>query len=163
MDGPDSFKTPPSYHKTLSGELGLIHRTHRGFGYQDFATCENEGSYPLVSRVPKRQNLFTLNQFGVSYTRISRLRKQGVLPFGFPGAKMPKPIHGKPIRGFVYRDFTTGKNKGSYPLVSRVPKCQNLFSLNRFGVSYTGILRLAKTRGLALGFPRCRNVETHSR
>jgi hypothetical protein len=163
MDGPDSFGTPPSYHKTLSGDLGLIHRARRGFVYRDFVTCENEGSCPLVSRVPKRRNLFTLNRFGVSYTGISRLAKRGVLPFGFPGAETPKPIHAKPIWGFVYRDFATGEDEGSFPLVSRVPKRRNLFTLNRFGVSYTGISRLAKTRGLALWFPGCRNAETYSR
>jgi hypothetical protein len=71
MDGPDSFGTPPSYHMTLSCDLGLIHRACQGFVYRDFMTCEDEGSCPLVSRVPKRQNLFTLNRFGVSYTGIS--------------------------------------------------------------------------------------------
>jgi hypothetical protein len=170
MDGPDSFGTPPSYHKTLSGDLGLIHRARRGFGYRDFTTCENEGSCPLVSRVPKRRNLFTLNRFGVSYIPgFHDWRKRGVLPFGFPGAETPKPIHAKPIRGFVYlalgfpRISRLSENEGSYPLVSRVPKRRNLFTLNRFGVSYTGISRLVKMRGLTLWFPGCRNAETYSR
>jgi hypothetical protein len=70
MGCPDSFGTPP-YHKTLSDDLGLIHRAHRGFAYQDFATSEDEGSCPWVSRVPKHQNLFTLNHFGVSHIGIS--------------------------------------------------------------------------------------------
>jgi hypothetical protein len=93
MEGPDSFRTLPSYHKTLSSDLGLLHRARRGFMYRDFATCENEGSCPWVSQVPK---------------------------------------------------------------------CQNPFTLNRFGVSGIGILRLVKTRGLSLGFPRCRNAEIYS-
>jgi hypothetical protein len=54
MGSPYSFGTPPSYHKTLSGDLGLIHRVHRGFAYRDFVTGEDEGSFPWVSRVPKR-------------------------------------------------------------------------------------------------------------
>jgi hypothetical protein len=87
MGGPDSFGTPPSYHKTLSSDLGLIHRAHRGFAYRDFTTGEDEGSCPWVSRVPKRRNLFTLNRFGVSYTGISRLAKTRGLALGFPGCR----------------------------------------------------------------------------
>jgi hypothetical protein len=49
-------------------------------------------------------------------------------PLEFPGAETPKPIHAKPIRGFVYRDFTTCGDKGSCPLVSRVPKRRKPFS-----------------------------------
>jgi hypothetical protein len=65
----------------------------RGFIYRDFATCEDEGSCPLVSRMPKHQNLFTLNQL----------------------------IH-RVHQGFVYQDFVTCEDEGSCPLVSRVPK-----------------------------------------
>jgi hypothetical protein len=123
MGGPDSFGTPPSYHKTLSGDLGLIHRAHRGFAYRDFATGEDEGSCPWVSRVPKCRNLFTLNRFGVCVPGFRDWRRRGVLPLGFPGAETPKPIHAKPIRGFAYRDFATSEDEGSCPWVSRVPKC----------------------------------------
>jgi hypothetical protein len=42
MDDLDPFRTPPFYH-----------RAHRGFGYRDFVTCEDKGSFPLVSRVSK--------------------------------------------------------------------------------------------------------------
>jgi hypothetical protein len=128
---------------TIPPELKGVERhsvliTCRGFIYWDFMTCEDEGSFPLVSRMQKHQNLFTLNRL----------------------------IH-RAHRGFVYRDFMTCEDEGSCPLVSRMPKCRNLFTLKRLiteciGVSYTGILRLAKTRGLALWFPRCRNVETYS-
>jgi hypothetical protein len=90
MGGPDSFGTPPPYHKTLSGDLGLIHRAHRGFAYRDFTTGEDEGSCPWVSRVPKHQNLFTLNHFGVSHIGFRDWRIQGNLPLGFPGAETPK-------------------------------------------------------------------------
>jgi hypothetical protein len=51
---------------TLSCDLGLIHRARRGFVYRDFTTCEDEGSCPLVSRMPKRRNLFTLNRWSRS-------------------------------------------------------------------------------------------------
>jgi hypothetical protein len=106
----------------------------RGFAYRDFTTGEDEGSCPWVSRVPKRRNLFTLNRFGVSgmpkhRNLFSDWRRRGVLPLGFPGAEMPKPIHAKPIRGFAYQDFTTGEDEGSCPLVSRVPKRRNLREL----------------------------------
>jgi hypothetical protein len=107
--------------------------TYRDFAYRDFTTCEDEGSYPWVSRVPKRRNQFTLHRFGISHTGISRhnLRRRGFIPLGFPGAEMPKSIHTTPLRDFTYRD--------------------------------TGILRLAKTRGLALGFPGCRNADRQPR
>jgi len=49
MDGPDPFGTPLFYHVTLSYDLGLILRAHRGFVYQDFVMGEDEGSCPLVS------------------------------------------------------------------------------------------------------------------
>jgi hypothetical protein len=160
MDGPNPFGTPPSYHKTLFGDLGLIHRARRGFVYRDFATSENEGSFPLVSRVSKRRNLFTLNRFEVSYTGISRLAKTRGLALWFPGCRNVETF--SPIWGFIYRDFATNEDEGSYPLVSRVSKRRNLFTLNRFEVSYTGISRLAKTRDLALWFPGCRNAETYS-
>jgi hypothetical protein len=158
MGGPDSFGTPPSYHKTLSGDLGLIHKTHRGFTYRYFATGEDEGSCPWVSRVPKRRNLFMLNRFGVSHIGISRLANTRELALGFPGcrnAETPKLIHAKPIRGFAYRDFATGEYEGTCPWVSRVSKRQNLFMLSRFEVSHIGISRLANTRELALGFLGC--------
>jgi hypothetical protein len=50
--------TPPEL-KGVERHLVLIVR--QCFVYQDFVTCEDEGSFPLVSRMPKRQNLFTLN------------------------------------------------------------------------------------------------------
>jgi hypothetical protein len=56
MDGPNPFGTPPSYHMTLSCDLGLIHRARRGFVYQDFVTCENGGVLPfgfLGAETPK--------------------------------------------------------------------------------------------------------------
>jgi hypothetical protein len=46
MDHPYSFGTPPSYHKTLSDDLGLIHRVCQGFTYQDFTTSEDDRSFP---------------------------------------------------------------------------------------------------------------------
>jgi hypothetical protein len=130
MGGPDSFRTPPSYHKTLSSDLGLIHRVRRGFGYRDFATGEDEGSCPWVSRVPKRQNPFTLHRFGVSHTRISRLAKMRGLTLWFPRCRNTE---------------TYSRKTGS--------------STEPVGVSGTGISRLAKTRGLTLWFLGCRNAE----
>jgi hypothetical protein len=60
-----------------------------------------------------------------------KLQRRGVFPFRFLGAETPKLIHAKPIRGFVYQDSATCENEGSFPFVSQVPKCQNLFTLNR--------------------------------
>ena len=87
MGDPDSFRTPPPYQKTLSGDLGLIHRVHRGFMYRDFTTGEDEGSCPWVSQVLKRRNLFTLNRFVVSYIEILRLVNTRELALGFPGCR----------------------------------------------------------------------------
>jgi hypothetical protein len=87
MGSPDSFGTPPPYQKTLSGDLGHIHRVHRGFTYRDFETGEYEGTFPWVSRVPKHQNLFTLNQFGVLHINISRLENMRELALGFIGCR----------------------------------------------------------------------------
>jgi hypothetical protein len=101
--------------------------------------------------------------FRVSHSGISRLANKRELALGFPGCRnveTPKPIHAKPFQGFTYRDFATGEYKGTCPWVSWVPKHQNLFTLNHFGVSHIGISRLANTRELALGFPRCRNDKT---
>jgi hypothetical protein len=68
----------------------------RSFPYQDFVTCDDEGSFPLVSRVPKCRN-----------------------------AEMSKPIHTKLIRSFASQDFATCDDEGSSPLVSWVPKRRN--------------------------------------
>jgi hypothetical protein len=82
MDGPDIFRTPPSYHKTLSCDLGLIHRAHQGFAYQDLVTCENEGPCPLVSRVSKRRNPFTLKSIqGFTYRDFTTGKGEGSCPW----------------------------------------------------------------------------------
>jgi hypothetical protein len=87
----DLMVTIPPELKGVERHSVLIMR--RGFVYRDFTTCEDEGSCPLVSRMPKRRNLFTLNRL----------------------------IH-RAHQGFVYRDFVTCEDEGSCPLVSRMPK-----------------------------------------
>jgi hypothetical protein len=233
MGGPDSFGTPPSYHKTLSGDLGLIHRAHRGFAYRDFATCEDKGSYPLVSQVPKHRNPFTLHRFGISHTGISHIRisqhaktrvhtlwfpgyrnaethshftdsgyripgfrisgfrnmrRQGFIPFGFPGTETLKPIHTSPIRDshtgishigisngnpFTFtasgycRDFTYGilqhaKTWGSYHWVSRELKLRNPIYTKLFSGFRMSGFHNVRRRGVSyLGFPGSRNSEAH--
>jgi hypothetical protein len=49
----DLTVTIPLELKGVEGHSVLI--THRCFVYRDFATCEDEGSCPLVSRMPKRR------------------------------------------------------------------------------------------------------------
>jgi hypothetical protein len=100
----DLTVTIPPELKVVERHLVLIAR--RGFVYRDFVTCEDKGSCSLVSRMPKRRNLFTLNRL----------------------------IH-RVHRGFVYRDFATCEDEGSCPLVSRMPKCRKLFTLNRWSKS----------------------------
>jgi hypothetical protein len=95
----DLTVTIPLELKGVERHSVLIAR--RGFVYQDFVTCEDEGSCPLVSRMPKCRNLFTLNRL----------------------------IH-RAHRGFVYRDFATCEDEGSFPLVSRMPKCRPVFTLS---------------------------------
>jgi hypothetical protein len=96
MGGPDSFGTPPSYHKTLSGDLGLIHRVHRGFAYLNFATDKTRG---LTLGFPGFRNVETHSRYtdsGFHILGFPDWRRRGVLPFGFPHAETPKPIHAKP-------------------------------------------------------------------
>jgi hypothetical protein len=129
-DGPDSFGTPPSCHKTLSGDLGLIHRARRDFAYRDFATCENEGSCPWVSRVPKRRNPFTLKPIqDFAYRDFTTGEYEGTCPWVSRVPKRRNPFTLKPIRDFAYRDFATGEYEGTCPWVSRVPKRRNPFTL----------------------------------
>jgi hypothetical protein len=65
---------------------------------RDFATCEDKGSFPLVSRVSKCRNAETYScstDLGFRIPRFRDLRRLGILPFGFPGAEMSKHIHAK--------------------------------------------------------------------
>jgi hypothetical protein len=132
-----------------------IHITpFRGFAYQDFVTGKYKETYPWVSQVPKHQNLFTLNHFG-----ISQLANTRELALGFSGSRnseTPKPIHITPFRGFAYQDFMTGEYKGTCPWVSRVPKRRNTKTYSHYTISGFRISRLHDWRiqgNLPLGFP----------
>jgi hypothetical protein len=46
MDGLDCFGTPLSYHKTLSGDLGLIHSVSR-FQVSGFHDLQKRGVLPF--------------------------------------------------------------------------------------------------------------------
>jgi len=120
MGGPDSFGTPPSYHKTLSVDLGLIHIVHRGFAYRDFATGEDEGSCPWVSRLPKRWNLFTLNWFGVSHIEISRLAKTRGLALGFTGCQNTETWENYSFLYKVSRLQSHDPSDGSWVIIPRL-------------------------------------------
>jgi hypothetical protein len=140
----DLTVTIPPELKGVERHSVLIAR--RGFVYRDFTTCEDEGSCPLVSRMPKRRNLFTLNRLihrahrGFVYWDFATCEDEGSCPLV---SRMPKRrnlftlnrlIH-RAHRGFVYRDFATCEDEGSCPLVSRMPKRRKLFTLNRWSRS----------------------------
>jgi hypothetical protein len=164
MGGPDSFGTPPSYHKTLSGDLGLIHRAHRGFAYQDFATGEDEGSCPWVSRVPKRRNPFTLHRFGVSHTGISRLAKMRGLTLWFPGCRNTetysrKTTHLQSASGFRVPGFRDLRKRGVLPFGfpgAETPKpihAKPAHLQSASGFRVPGFRDLRKRGVLPFGFP----------
>jgi hypothetical protein len=56
----DMTVTMPPELKSVERLSILIARW--GFVYWDFMTCEDEGSFPLVSQMPKHRNLFTLKR-----------------------------------------------------------------------------------------------------
>jgi hypothetical protein len=123
------FFPPQKILQLLNYNLALLcpEPTLTPFAFRGFGTPAS--SFPLEFRVPKRRNLFTLNRFGVSYTGISRLAETRDLALWFPGCRNAENLfHAKPIRGFVYQDFMTCGDKGSFPLVSRVPKRRKPFS-----------------------------------
>jgi hypothetical protein len=152
----------------------LIHRARRGFGYRDFATCENDGSYPLVSRVLKRRNLFTQNRLihrarqGFGYRDFATCENEGSYPL-VSWVPKPKPIHAKPAHpqsasGFRVPGFRDLRKRGVLPFGFLGAEAETYSrktgsSTERVGVLGTGILQLAKTRGLTLWFPGCQNAE----
>jgi hypothetical protein len=109
-------------------------------------TCEDEGSFPLVSQMPKLQNLFTLNRLihrvrqGFVYQDFTTCKDEGSCPLVSWMLKHRKLftlnclIH-RDCKGFVYWDFATCEDEGSFPLVSWMSKCQNLFTLNQWSRS----------------------------
>jgi hypothetical protein len=100
---------------------------------------------------------------------------------GFPGAETPKPIHAKPIRGFVYRDFATRENpqqRVSLPFETLIPEfpiwefmyeingCEpplirrsiELRQIRRLAISRTGSSRCSDSKIPCRSKPRTLNV-----
>jgi hypothetical protein len=125
---------------TIPPELKGVERhsvliAHQGFVYQDFVTCEDKGSCPLVSKMSKHQNLFTLNWLkhiarrGFVYRDFVTCEDEGFCPLVSRMSKRRnlftlKWIIHKAHQGFVYQDFATCEDEGSFPLVSQMSKCR---------------------------------------
>jgi hypothetical protein len=72
---------------------------------------------------------------------------------------------------FVYRDFVTCKDKGFFPLISLMPKCQHLFTLNQLihrghrGFVYRDFVTYQDEGSCPLvsQMPKCQNLFTLNR
>jgi hypothetical protein len=100
----------------------------RSFALRDFVTCEDKGSCPLVFRCrntekPKPIHAKPIRSFTLwDFTRLAKTRGPTLWSSRCRNAEKPKPIHAKPIQSFALQDFATCEDKGSCPLVFRVPK-----------------------------------------
>jgi hypothetical protein len=150
----------------------------RGYAYWDFATGEYKGTCPWVSRVPKCETIHASTDSGFRISRFCDWRISRELALGFPGCRNTETYLRSVDSGFRISGFHDWRIQGNLPF--GFPGAKMKHSRSRFRISgftwriqgnlrfpghriyaHIRISRLANTRELALGFPRCRNTETY--